>query len=118
LGGGGAAEDREKFAASARVVSITKSIYRILFDKKYGEWRLGYTVTEKGTVTIPSEVRKNLGLEKGSKVEFVKTDDGYLLVPVVPLEELCGADRDRKEVVYRMIRELHAEHRREASGEE
>ncbi len=79
---------------------------------------LGYTITEKGTVTIPSDIRRRHGFDKGSQVEFVETDEGVLIVPVVPLEELRGVDSDRKDVVYRMIRELHAEHRREASGEE
>ena len=74
-------------------------------------------VTGKGTVTIPKEIRERLHLKKGSRVEFVEADEGVLIVPVVPLEDLRGVDRDREEVVYRMIRELQAEHRREASGE-
>ena len=79
---------------------------------------MSYTLTEKGTVTIPAEIRKKYQLRKGSRVEFVDTDEGVLLVPVVPLEELHGADRDRKETVYRMIRELQEERREEAPGKE
>jgi AbrB family looped-hinge helix DNA binding protein len=79
---------------------------------------LSYTLTEKGTVTIPAEIRKKYRLKKGSRVEFVETDEGVLLVPVVPLEELHGVDSDRKETVYRMIRELQEERREEAPGEE
>ncbi len=56
-------------------------------------------------------------MEKGSRAEFVEADEGVLIVPVVPLAELRGVDRDRLEVVFRMIRELKAEHRREAFGE-
>lgn len=39
-------------------------------------------VTSKGQITIPLEVRTALGLETGSRVEFVACSDGsYELVP-------------------------------------
>jgi AbrB family looped-hinge helix DNA binding protein len=90
----------------------------ILLILKYGKIPLSYTITEKGTVTIPSEIRKRYRLKKGSRVEFVETDEGVLLVPVVPLEDLFGADKDKKETVYKMIGELQDERRKEASEEE
>lgn len=67
------------------------------------------TVTSKGQITVPSEVRRALGLRSGSRVNFVRTEAGsYELVPetrsvrslrgsiagpVVPvtLEEMDGA---------------------------
>lgn len=79
---------------------------------------MSYTITEKGTVTIPAEIRKKYGLRKGSRVKFIETDEGILLVPVVPLEDLFGADKNFKETVYQMIKELQEERRREASEEE
>jgi len=84
----------------------------------YGKISLSYTITEKGTVTIPSEIRKRYSLKKGSRVEFVETDEGVLIVPVIPLEDLFGADKDQKEIVYKMIRALQEERRGEASEEE
>jgi antitoxin PrlF len=40
------------------------------------------TVTSKGQITIPLEVRQSLGLRPGSRVNFVRTDAGvYELVP-------------------------------------
>ena len=89
----------------------------ILFIIRYGENSLSYTITEKGTVTIPAEIRRKYHLRKGSRVEFVETDEGVMIVPVVPLEDLFGADKDKKEIVYRMIRELQDERRKEASEE-
>jgi antitoxin PrlF len=34
------------------------------------------SVTSKGQITIPIEVRKELGLKTGDRVEFIKRDDG------------------------------------------
>jgi AbrB family looped-hinge helix DNA binding protein len=68
-----------------------------------------YTITGKGTVTIPAEIRRKYGLKKGSHVKFIETDGGILLVPIIPLENLFGVDREAKETVYQMIRELQEE---------
>jgi AbrB family looped-hinge helix DNA binding protein len=48
------------------------------------------TVQEKGQVTIPAEIRKELGLKKGDLVAFVVTEDGVLISPreVVALKAL------------------------------
>ena len=50
------------------------------------------TVTTKGQVTIPKEIRDYLKLETGSKVEFVIDENGDVrIVPLnVPLEALSG----------------------------
>jgi len=76
---------------------------------------LSHTVTEKGTVTIPAEIRRKHNLKKGSKVRFIETEQGALIVPVLTLEDLRGIDKDRKKLVYRMIKELQTERRAEAS---
>ena len=41
-------------------------------------WRM--RVTSKGQVTIPQEVRRRLGIEPGTEVEFEVDDDGVRLV--------------------------------------
>jgi len=89
----------------------------ILFSHKYGEFILGYTVTEKGTVTIPAEIRKKYKLRKGSRVKFVETDEGALLVPIIPLNELFGLDKAIEETVYGLVKELQEERRKEATEE-
>lgn len=76
---------------------------------------MGYTVTEKGTITIPAKVRRRLGLSRGSQVDFVETEEGVLIVPVVPFEEMKGVDRGRKELVLQMIREVQRERTQEAN---
>jgi antitoxin PrlF len=52
------------------------------------------TITSKGQVTIPAEVRKHLDLKAGDKVVFVLEDEGEvrLAVPQYPdIESLRGA---------------------------
>ena len=38
------------------------------------------TVTSKGQITIPAPVRAALGLEAGSRVEFVEVEKGQYLI--------------------------------------
>ena len=47
------------------------------------------TVTAKGQVTLPVEVRKRLGLRPGSKLEFIVIDDERL--EVVPVSETVSS---------------------------
>ena len=76
---------------------------------------MSHTITEKGTVTIPVAIRRKHHMKKGSKVRFIETEQGALIVPVLTMEDLRGVDKDRKEVVYKMIKELQAERKEEAS---
>jgi antitoxin PrlF len=40
------------------------------------------TITSKGQVTLPREVRSNLGVAAGDRLDFVRLDDGnYAIVP-------------------------------------
>ncbi|MCC5874224.1 MAG: AbrB/MazE/SpoVT family DNA-binding domain-containing protein [Gammaproteobacteria bacterium] len=40
------------------------------------------TLTAKGQITLPKEVRTALGLGVGDKVDFVQIDGGFRLVPL------------------------------------
>ena len=50
------------------------------------------TVTTKGQITIPKEIRDYLKLETGSKIEFVIDESGNVrIIPLnVPIEALSG----------------------------
>ena len=37
-------------------------------------------ITAKGQITIPIEIRKNLGVKEGDKVVFIKSENGIMLV--------------------------------------
>lgn len=49
-------------------------------------------VTRKGQVTIPVEHRKKFRIKEGMRVTVKDTDDGILITPVTPLEDLVGID--------------------------
>ena len=93
---------------------ITESLKAILPCQLYGD-ALTYTITEKGTVSIPSHIRNKYGLRKGAKVEFFDTEEGIVIVPVTPIQGLFGVDKSRKRLVRDMVREIHEERRRETS---
>lgn len=49
------------------------------------------TMTSKGQMTLPKNVRDDLRLRPGDQIEFVKLDGTYVLRPRnVPIETLAG----------------------------
>jgi antitoxin PrlF len=49
------------------------------------------TLTSKGQVTIPSEVRKNLDLHAGDKVVFEIIDQQVIIRKLTPFDHVCHA---------------------------
>ncbi len=45
-------------------------------------------MNKKGRITIPSRIRKLEGFKEGQKFAFLKTEDGYTLVPLLTEEQL------------------------------
>ena len=41
------------------------------------------TITTKGQVTIPVDVRQRLGLESGDRIEFVEIEGGFAIRPAI-----------------------------------
>jgi antitoxin PrlF len=52
------------------------------------------TISSKGQLTIPQEIRKRLGLETGDRVEFIVEDDRTVIRPARsetnPFEKFIG----------------------------
>jgi antitoxin PrlF len=52
------------------------------------------TISSKGQITVPQEIRKRLGLEAGDRVEFVVEEDRTVIRPVRsevnPFEKFIG----------------------------
>ena len=59
------------------------------------------TITSKGQVTIPAPVRAALGLDAGSRIEFVETEKGkFSIVPITsPVSKLKGMLRKPEQAV-------------------
>src|SRR5207245_10310729 len=72
------------------------------------------TVTSKSMVSIPARIRERYGIREGSKLEFIESDEGVLLIPVRSLGELRGASRAHEKLVREGTRELEREHRQAA----
>jgi len=55
------------------------------------------TITSKGQVTIPKTVRDKLELEAGDRIEFVSTEQGFLVIPAKrDLRALRGLFKGRR----------------------
>jgi antitoxin PrlF len=39
------------------------------------------TLTSKGQITLPKSVRERLGVEAGDRIEFIESDQGFLILP-------------------------------------
>jgi len=45
-------------------------------------------VREKAQITIPSKIRKELGIKKGDYLEIAKEDDRIVLIPKILIEKV------------------------------
>ena len=68
------------------------------------------TITDKGTITIPPEIRKKYGLNEGVGLEFVESELGIVLVPIKPLKESFGIDGD---IMREIAKEIGVDRKRE-----
>lgn len=73
------------------------------------------TITSKGQVTIPNEIRKSLGLKKGEKIIFIERNGEIVIRPKIKnaskeLHRLRETlPRISKEEINRMIKESKKE---------
>ena len=74
------------------------------------------TVTSKGQITIPAEVRAALRLDAGDRVEFVEIEEGkFAVIPVTrSIRELEGRFQDKRRKPV-SIDEMNAAIRRRAA---
>jgi antitoxin PrlF len=75
------------------------------------------TLTSKGQITIPSQVRQALGLETGDRVEFVEQGKGQFAIVAATrsVRELEGLFQGRRNKPV-SIEEMNAAIGRRASG--
>jgi antitoxin PrlF len=74
------------------------------------------TVTAKGQVTIPADVRRRMRLDAGDRIEFVEVEDGeYLIKPANDdVRTLKGLLRTPSKSIS--VADMNAMIRRRASG--
>jgi antitoxin PrlF len=73
------------------------------------------TVTSKGQLTIPAEVRRHLGVDKGNTLTFIINDDGAVALRIpkfLEVASLAGAAGSLKEpLVWDQVRKIAREDR-------
>jgi AbrB family looped-hinge helix DNA binding protein len=77
------------------------------------------TVTSKGQITLPRDIRRALGLDAGDKVDFVKVEGGFKLVPLrKDIRALKGrfAGRAKRPVTIEEMDDAIAQSAAESSG--
>jgi AbrB family looped-hinge helix DNA binding protein len=56
------------------------------------------TITDRGTITIPANLRKRLNLEAGAEIALIEDEGKLVFVPIVDLENLRKDLPTRKEM--------------------
>jgi antitoxin PrlF len=74
------------------------------------------TMTSKGQVTVPKEIRTALGIDPGDRIEFVETEKGQfaIIAATRSIQELYGKYRDRRSKPV-SIEEMNAAIRKRAA---
>jgi AbrB family looped-hinge helix DNA binding protein len=71
-------------------------------------------VSTKGQIVIPARIRAELGVEAGSRVEFVKSEEGWLIKPAtLPVTALKGILKKTRKPVS--VEDMNLAIRRRAS---
>ena len=58
------------------------------------------TLTSKGQATIPSPIRKKLGLKPGQKILFGERNDQVFIEKILSLSELQGSLKPKVKIKY------------------
>ena len=73
------------------------------------------TLTTKGQVTIPANVRQRLGLTSGDRIEFVEIEGGFAIKPAIDdVRSLKGLLRKPAKAVS--IEDMNASIRQRGAG--
>lgn len=66
-------------------------------------------VTRRGQTTIPTEVRRRLGIEEGSKLLVEVEDHKVILTKVPSLFDLAGTSKLSKDEAFNQLDEMREE---------
>lgn len=68
-------------------------------------------LSKNGMITLPAEIKKTLNIKPGDEVSFIKTDEGYIIVPLVDIFDLVNPNEMEK--AKEIIQELRNERKKE-----
>jgi AbrB family looped-hinge helix DNA binding protein len=73
------------------------------------------TVSQKGWVVIPADLRKKYDLKSGSKVTFAEVEGGIQIIPIPddPIAALTGMFKDAPELLQDLLDERRKETERD-----
>jgi len=66
------------------------------------------TVTQKGQVTIPISIRKNLGIKPGNKVVFSQENGEARIKLTMSIDSLMGSVKSHRRFSQKLLREERA----------
>ena len=77
------------------------------------------SITKKGQVTIPKELREKFGLNRKRKIIAIETEDGILIKPLLTPEQEKGSLRNILKEDYAKLhaQELEVEQKKEKKRE-
>jgi AbrB family looped-hinge helix DNA binding protein len=67
------------------------------------------TISAKGQVVLPSDIRKELSLEKGTKMVLVVREGMVIMKPIKRLSELRGILSEIEKSAREIVKELREE---------
>lgn len=67
------------------------------------------SITSKGQITIPKNIRSQLNIKTNDKVEFIIEGERVILLPVKTLKDLRGAVSSSQKLDFAQARELAKE---------
>lgn len=77
----------------------------------YKIFMLKSKLSKNGMITLPAEIKKTLNIKPGDEVSFIKTDEGYIIVPLVDIFDLVNPNEMEK--AKEIIQELRNERKKE-----
>ena len=91
--------------------------YTVLYNAHWS-YQMKFTVSQKGWVVIPAELRRKHHLYPGTEVQVVDYGGVLALVPKLtdPVRQAAGMLKGRKSLTRALLAEHRTERRREKAG--
>lgn len=69
-------------------------------------------LSKNGMITLPSKLRKENNIEVGDEISFIKSEDGWLLIPVKnPLDLIRDDEMELAKKAIKSLKQDHLEER-------